>query len=86
MHRVEHDRIRNEHTRNYFEVADIIDIVHLRQFRWLASPTPSWSLVYFDLLHLEELLCMQLAVQTKVSQVGGVLATGHLQIREVGLH
>jgi hypothetical protein len=29
---------------------------------------------------------MQVALQTKVSQVGAVFATGHLQIREVGLY
>ncbi len=38
-------------------------------------------LVLFNLLQLK-LLCMHLALQNKVSQVGGVLATGHLQERE----
>jgi hypothetical protein len=39
----------------------------------------------FDLLQVEELYCMQLALQ-KGSQVGGVFATGRLQIIEVSLH
>ena len=37
MHRVEHDHIKNEHIRNFFGVADIIDEIRLRQFHWLGK-------------------------------------------------